>query len=1386
MAQIVKLRRSSVSGQKPTNTNLQLGEIALNTTDGKAFMSVSGSIGPTVEEFILTNTVNTGSINLVGDITASALRINGSAFISNSLTLGNGFGDFLNIKAVISSSLYPDSDGDTHNVGTPERRWKSIHAVTGAFDTLTGFSGTTLNIKDAIITGSFTGSFVGNASGLTNVPFVITGSDVDGNNYDKQFSKLHFDSDTGLNVSESAPGTAFISIGSHFRDIFVSGSGMLRATGSDAFEITSDGGLVVSVQNTDTNYNGYTKELNFSVANLSSSLNTRMNEITGSLNSFTSSVNQHILEIDNFTSSVVLTNQTSSMTVLSASYAVTAAFALNAGAGGGGGAGLGSYSLLDQTTPSTTWSFQHNAGQRYPVFQVFDTNGNVVIPTQIRTIDENNAEIIFGSAQSGKVIASLGSGNGTTQEFTNSNLWTVDHNLGTDYPDVTVWDNNKTIIIPNKIESITENQIKIYFSIPVTGHVSVSRGGHIVSGSVTWNDISGKPSGIVSGSSQLTGAYDARYVLSGSITQTTWDNIANKPAGIVSGSSQVQYSGITGVPSGIISGSVQVDITNTTNYTTFSSSISSSIAALSASIAATDLSDDSRLDSLETASGSIRTDFNSFTSSYTTVSGSLDSRLDVLEAYSGSQLVPSSSMSFRTLQTDVYCKNVSGVQINKGQVVRIVGAVGDNPLIATASYENDANSANTLGIATENIPNDSFGLVITEGVLLGVDTLGMTAGDLLYLGANGSFTTVSPTAPLHGVRLGEVLRVQQNQGSIYVRIDNGIELNEAHDVIYTGITHGDLLIRSGSVWKNSKSLNGDYTVTGSLTITQNLTVLGSSSITYVTSSQLQVATSVISVNVFEPAERFGGLKVYDSGSESHLATASLLWDSLNNHWIYQNASGSNYSGGMLLSGPRNTGSLGDEIGLISGRIAKSVGGDHLDNSIISESGTTITIAGSLVADSFTGAVEFSSLTNKPTLVSGSSQISYTGLTNIPNGIVSGSEQLTGSYDTRYVLSGSITQTTWDNIANKPAGITSGSSQIVELGFLETSSFNTYTSSANGRLNSLESKTGSYATTGSNSFIGNENINGNLSVTGSVVISGSLDISNANVGSSRYLHTQTSTNTTWSITHNLGYNYPNVTVYDGSNNKVMLPADVTSVDQNTTQVTFATPEYGYALVSVGGVTTATADRYLHTVSSATGSWVINHNFNYKYVNIDVYDNNDEQLIPQKVTAVSANTVQVDFATPTSGNAIITTGGPRSTSIFNQTGSFYNTNYNIGITGSLVVSGDVDAANFNTTSDKKLKTNLEKIEGALDKIEKLNGYTFNWLESYNDDKTRQIGLLANEVHEVQPELTTQRDILLNGEEQRILLLDYSKLTALLIEGIKELNKEVKELKSKKKKK
>jgi len=169
----------------------------------------------------------------------------------------------------------------------------------------------------------------------------------------------------------------------------------------------------------------------------------------------------------------------------------------------------------------------------------------------------------------------------------------------------------------------------------------------------------------------------------------------------------------------------------------------------------------------------------------------------------------------------VYVKNSSGAQINKGKVVRIIGAVGDNPLIATASYENDNNSANTLGITYQNIPNDDFGYVITEGTLIGINTNTFTAGQLIYLGATGSIIGTAPVAPLHAVRLGEVLRSQLNNGSIYIRVDNGYELGELHDVKDTSTTssYGDLLVKSGSVWTNSNQLTGSYGLTGSLNAT---------------------------------------------------------------------------------------------------------------------------------------------------------------------------------------------------------------------------------------------------------------------------------------------------------------------------------------------------------------------------------------------------------------------------------------------------------------------------------------------------------------------------------------------------------------------------------------
>jgi hypothetical protein len=125
----------------------------------------------------------------------------------------------------------------------------------------------------------------------------------------------------------------------------------------------------------------------------------------------------------------------------------------------------------------------------------------------------------------------------------------------------------------------------------------------------------------------------------------------------------------------------------------------------------------------------------------------------------------------------------------------------------------------------------------------------------------------------------------------------------------------------------------------------NITVYGTSSIQYITSSQVNIGSNVITVNTDTPAVRFGGLSVFDSGSTQ--LTGSLFWDSEKNHWIYSNPSGSAYNSAMLMNGPRNTGSLGTEQGTTNNALMKGQGGDHITSSQMVDDGTTVMIPGNL-------------------------------------------------------------------------------------------------------------------------------------------------------------------------------------------------------------------------------------------------------------------------------------------------------------------------------------------------------------------------------------------------------------------------------------------------------
>lgn len=120
--------------------------------------------------------------------------------------------------------------------------------------------------------------------------------------------------------------------------------------------------------------------------------------------------------------------------------------------------------------------------------------------------------------------------------------------------------------------------------------------------------------------------------------------------------------------------------------------------------------------------------------------------------------------------------------------------------------------------------------------------------------------------------------------------------------------------------------------------------------------------------------------------------------------------------------------------------------------------------------------------------------------------------------------------------------------------------------------------------------------------------------------------------------------------------------------------------------------------------------------------------------------------------------------------------------IGCNGALYVASVINCGNDITawySSDENLKTNITDIENALDKIDAIGGSMFDWndtaLAMYPERTERDIGLIAQRVLAVQPELVTKRD---NG----YLAVNYEKSVALLMQGVKELRAEVKALRAK----
>jgi hypothetical protein len=172
-----------------------------------------------------------------------------------------------------------------------------------------------------------------------------------------------------------------------------------------------------------------------------------------------------------------------------------------------------------------------------------------------------------------------------------------------------------------------------------------------------------------------------------------------------------------------------------------------------------------------------------------------------------------------------YVKNDSGTTLLKGTPVHSVGASGFNTLVIAASASNAATMPATF-ILAQDLDSEEEGLGIAIGAIQGINTTGLTAGDPVWVGANGGFTQTKPTGSNLIQNLGIVTRVGVNGG--------GVVLGAGRSNDVPNIEEGYFWVgNSGSVATPTPtaSLLIGYAITGSNTFVGNQTITGSLSVT---------------------------------------------------------------------------------------------------------------------------------------------------------------------------------------------------------------------------------------------------------------------------------------------------------------------------------------------------------------------------------------------------------------------------------------------------------------------------------------------------------------------------------------------------------------------------
>jgi hypothetical protein len=384
------------------------------------------------------------------------------------------------------------------------------------------------------------------------------------------------------------------------------------------------------------------------------------------------------------------------------------------------------------------------------------------------------------------------------------------------------------------------------------------------------------------------------------------------------------------------------------------------------------------------------------------------------------------------------------------------------------------------------------------------------------------------------------------------------------------------------------------------------------------------------------------------------------------------------------------------------------------------------------------------------VISGSSQVTYASISSIPAGIVSGSAQVTPllpagsvSGSSQVTISSTTGYTDFSSsvdsriitekqrvdaiLASADANTDTFAEIVTLINSVDTNNDNSfasfYTSSnatdatQNARLTSIESVTGSYETKGRG------------------IVSGSSQITYASISS-----------------------IPAGIVSGSAQVTPLLPSGVVS---GSSQVTYAS----ISSIPAGIVSGSTQVTSLLPVGVVSGS---------SQINLGSVNGNSTSNVTE-----GTNLYYTDARVKTKLNVEGVVSGSAQVTLASTTGFGTYINQAVLTTSavtfaSVSATGDVVAY---SSSDRRLKDNIKNIENPIEKVQQLNGVTWEWNSNADDlqQSLPTVGVIAQEVEEVLPQLVHDRE---NGYKG----VDYAKLTGLLIEAIKEQQKQIDELKSK----